>query len=94
MEKVLYSTIPMPAELVDVAKVLVCNFLQQIVPKAILHKTSNLAAIEERRLSENLLLTPQQRIQKMFLLIEIAQAFRKEPLKKPQGLGLVFKVKR
>jgi hypothetical protein len=64
------------------------------VPKLILHPSANFATIEERRLNENLLLSPKQRIEKMFLLIETAQAFSKKPLKKPQGKGLVLRVKR
>ena len=64
------------------------------MPKIIFHKTANLQEIEDRRLKENLALTPLQRIQKMFLLIEMAQSFSKKPLKQPRGLGLLLKVKR
>jgi hypothetical protein len=63
------------------------------VPKLILHSSANLDAIEQRRLNENLLLSPIQRIEKMFLLIETARAFSKNPLKQPQGKGLVLRVK-
>lgn len=84
----------MPVAPVDVEKVLVFNSIVQIVPKLILHTSANIASIEERRLNENLLLSPKQRIEKLFLLIEMAQAFSKKPLKQPQAKGLVLRVKR
>lgn len=84
----------MPAEPADVVKVLVFNSIELIVPKLIIHPSANLASIEERRLNENLLLSPKQRIEKLFLLIEMAQAFSKKPLKQPQAKGLVLRVKR
>ncbi len=47
--------------------------------------------IEERRLDENLALSPQERIQKMFKLMQLSLMLKKGPLKTPQGLGVVLK---
>lgn len=47
--------------------------------------------IEERRLLEHLALSPEERIKRMFALIELAMKFRKGPLKLPQGKGIVLK---
>jgi len=47
--------------------------------------------VEDRRLQENLLLTPGQRLEKMFRLMALAIKFKKGPLKLPQGKGIVLK---
>lgn len=47
--------------------------------------------IEERRLLENLKRTPEERIKRMFMLMELAMKFKNGPLKEPQGKGIVLK---
>lgn len=49
--------------------------------------------IEERRMAEDFAMTPLQRWNKMFTLMELALLFKKGPLKKPQGKGIVLKKK-
>ena len=48
----------------------------------------------DRRLFENLLLTPAERIKKLFDLMVLSAMFKKGPLKHPQGLGIVLKKKK
>jgi hypothetical protein len=48
----------------------------------------------EKRLHENLALTPMQRWEKMFAMIQLAASLKKGPLKQPQGKGIVLKSKR
>ncbi len=47
--------------------------------------------IEDRRLLETLALTPQERIHRMFELMQLSLMLKKGPLKTPQGLGVVLK---
>ena len=59
--------------------------------KLIIHKHGkDPEEINERRLLENLNLTPKQRWEKMFNLMALSALFKKGPLKKPQGLGVVL----
>lgn len=46
--------------------------------------------IEERRFFENLALSPEQRIKKMFELMALSAMFKKGPLKMPQRKGIVL----
>jgi hypothetical protein len=60
--------------------------------KLILHEKSlTREGIEERRLIESLQRTPEERIKRMFALMELAVKFKKGPLKEPQGNGIVLK---
>jgi hypothetical protein len=60
--------------------------------KLILHqKPLTPDEIRERRLLENLALTPQERIHNMFELMQLSIMLKGGPLKKPQGLGIVLK---
>jgi hypothetical protein len=69
-------------------------FLFKRMAKLILHNgTETPASIEERRLKENLLLTPEERIKKAFQLMALSLLFKNGPIKKPQGLGIVLKRK-
>jgi hypothetical protein len=62
--------------------------------KLILHNGNETpASIEERRLKENFLLSPQERFKKTFELMALAALFKKGPIKIPQGLGIVLKRK-
>jgi hypothetical protein len=62
------------------------------MPKLILHSTpQSREEIEERRLLENLALTPEQRIEKMYRLMELSLMFKKGPIKEPQGKGIVLR---
>jgi hypothetical protein len=59
--------------------------------KLILHKeplTND--QIQERRLLENLKLTPQERFHNLFELMQLSLMLKGAPLKKPQGLGVVL----
>lgn len=47
--------------------------------------------IRERRLLENLALTPQERLHNMFELMQLSIMLKGAPLKQPQGLGIVLK---
>lgn len=46
--------------------------------------------IEERRFLENLALSPEQRMKKMFDLMALSALFKKGALKAPQGRGIVL----
>jgi len=62
--------------------------------KIILHtENETQESIAERRLMENLSLSPQERMKKAFQLMALAALFKKGPIKKPQGLGIVLKRK-
>ncbi|MEO5645778.1 MAG: hypothetical protein ABIQ40_13770 [Bacteroidia bacterium] len=50
-------------------------------------------SIANRRLLENLLLTPHERFKKTFQLMALAALFKNGPIKTPQGLGVVLKRK-
>jgi hypothetical protein len=50
-------------------------------------------SIAERRLQENLLLSPEQRMKRAFELMALSALFKDGPIKKPQGLGIVLKRK-
>ncbi|MFN5182080.1 MAG: hypothetical protein ACK5D5_03540 [Bacteroidota bacterium] len=62
--------------------------------KLILHNTANLEAIKERRLMENLALTPEQRMKKAFQLMAMSAKFKNGVLKEPQGKGIVLRRKK
>ena len=60
--------------------------------RIIIHEQQNFGAIEERRLMENLMLTPKERMSKAFQLMSLSLMFSKNKiLKSPQGLGVVLK---
>lgn len=60
--------------------------------KIIIHNHPDLKAIEERRLMENLLLSPKQRMSKAFQLMSLSLKFSKNKIiKSPQGMGIVLK---
>lgn len=62
--------------------------------KIILHKEGeNPESIADRRMQENLLLSPVERFKKTFQLMALAAAFKQGPIKAPQGLGVVLKRK-
>jgi hypothetical protein len=62
------------------------------MPKLILHKDPlTNEQIRERRLLENLALTPQERLHNLFELMQLSLMLKGAPLKKPQGLGVVLK---
>ncbi len=50
--------------------------------------------VHEKRMLENLALTPMERFKKMFALIQLSVSLKKGPLKMPQGKGIVLKSKR
>ena len=50
--------------------------------------------IREKRMHENLALTPMQRWEKMFAMIQLAASLKKGPIKQPQGKGIVLKSKK
>lgn len=79
----------MPLEPVDAVNLSLYNEMA----KLILHNTANLEAIKERRLMENLALTPEQRMKKAFQLMAIAAKFKNGVLKEPQGKGIVLRRK-
>ena len=62
--------------------------------KLILHTSSDLSAIEERRLRENFALSHKERMKKAFALIALAAKFKNGVLREPQGLGVVLKRKK
>jgi hypothetical protein len=60
--------------------------------KVIIHTHPDLEAIEERRLMENLLLSPNERMKRAFELMSLSILFSKNKiLKSPQGLGIILK---
>jgi hypothetical protein len=60
--------------------------------KVIIHTHPDLEAIEERRLMENLLLSPNERMKRAFELMSLSILFSKNKiLKSPQGLGTILK---
>ena len=61
--------------------------------KLILHKEPDLEKINERRLFENLALSPEERMQKLFNLMKLSILLKNGPLKKPQSKGIVLKLK-
>lgn len=50
--------------------------------------------VSEKRMFENLALTPMQRWEKMFALIQLSASLKKGILKMPEGKGIVLKSKR
>ncbi len=50
--------------------------------------------IAQLRRKENLLLSPEQRMKKMFALMELSARFKKGPLKKTGKNAIVFKSKK
>ena len=77
----------MPAEHAGAGKVSRCDMKKLIFYTA----DTDRQAIAERRLFENLLLTPSERFKKAFKLMALAAMFKKGPIKKPLGLGIVLK---
>lgn len=63
------------------------------MPKLIIHNANSLKEVEDRRLDENLKLSPLERFEKALLLIELSLLFKKGPIKLPQGKGIVLKLK-
>jgi hypothetical protein len=61
--------------------------------KLILHTDADLEKINERRLFEMLALTPGDRMNRAFQLMKLSLLFKKGPIKKPQGKGIVLKFK-
>ena len=59
--------------------------------KLILHTKADLNKVNERRLLEDFSLTPKERINKAFELMKLSLLFKKNPIKKPQGKGIVLK---
>jgi hypothetical protein len=49
--------------------------------------------IENIRLDRILAMTPKERMQRMFDLMELALAMKKGPLKEPQGKGVILRKK-
>jgi hypothetical protein len=80
----------MPLEPVDAVNLSLYNEMA----KLILHNTANLEAIKERRLMENLALTPEQRMKKAFQLMAMSAKFKNGVLKEPQGKGIVLRRKK
>ncbi|MFN5460502.1 MAG: hypothetical protein ACK5AY_11390 [Bacteroidota bacterium] len=80
----------MPLEPVDAVNLSLYNEMA----KLILHNTANLEAIKERRLIENLALTPEQRMKKAFQLMAMSAKFKNGVLKEPQGKGIVLRRKK
>jgi len=62
--------------------------------KLILHTSSDLESIHERRLHENFSLSKTDRMKKAFQLMAISAGLKKGVLKKPQGLGILLKKKK
>jgi len=62
--------------------------------KLILHTSSDLESIHERRLHENFSLSKTDRMKKAFQLMAISTGLKKGVLKKPQGLGILLKKKK
>jgi hypothetical protein len=56
-----------------------------------LHTKEDVENVNDRRLSEMLLLTPNERMKKAFQLMRLALLFKNEPIKKVQGKGIVLK---
>ncbi|MEI6489960.1 MAG: hypothetical protein WCP52_13405 [Bacteroidota bacterium] len=61
--------------------------------KLILHDQPDVEKINERRLFENLALSPQQRMQKLYNLMKLSLLLKDGPIKKPQSKGIVLKLK-
>ncbi len=61
--------------------------------KIILHDQPDVEKINERRLFENLALSPQQRMQKLYNLMKLSLLLKDGPIKKPQSKGIVLKLK-
>ena len=81
----------MLAEPADVARVSLCKSVS-FVAKLIFHnEASSRETVAERRLYENLLLSPAERFKKAFALMALAALFKKGPIKSPQGLGIILK---
>lgn len=59
--------------------------------KLILHTEANIDSINDRRLSESFALTHRERMKKAFELMKLALLFKKNPIKNPQGKGIVLK---
>ena len=62
--------------------------------KLILHTSSDLESIHERRLHENFSLSKTERMKKAFQLMAISSILKKGGLKQPQGLGILLKKKK
>jgi hypothetical protein len=86
----LYLKIQTPPELADAVSLFLCKEMA----KLILHNKANVEAIKERRLMENLSLTPEQRMKKAFQLMAMSAKFKNGVLKEPQGKGIVLKRKK
>ncbi len=50
--------------------------------------------MHEKRILENLALTPMQRWKKMFALMQLSASLKNGPLKMPQGKGIILKSNR
>jgi hypothetical protein len=61
--------------------------------KLILHDQPDVEKINERRLFENLALSPQQRMQKLYNLMKLSLLLKDGPIKTPQSKGIVLKLK-
>ncbi len=61
--------------------------------KIILHDQPDVEKINERRLFENLALSPQQRMQKLYNLMKLSLLLKDGPIKTPQSKGIVLKLK-
>ncbi len=61
--------------------------------KIILHDQPDVEKINERRLFENLALSPQQRMHKLYNLMKLSLLLKDGPIKKPQSKGIVLKLK-
>jgi hypothetical protein len=58
--------------------------------KIILNKEPNPQAIINRRVQEDLALSPSERLQKAFRLMRLSLLFKKGPIKEPQKKGIVL----
>jgi hypothetical protein len=62
------------------------------MPRLIIHQIPlTRDEIEEKRLIENLALSPQERMHKMFELMQLSMMLKNGPLKSPRGLGVILK---
>lgn len=60
--------------------------------KIIIHTQQDFESIEDRRLSEILQLSPNQRMKRAFDLMSVSKMFSQNKIiKSPQGLGVVLK---
>ncbi len=62
--------------------------------KLILHTSSEIESIIERRLNENFSLSKTERMKKAFQLMAISAGLKRGALKEPMGLGFILRKKK